>query len=250
MANDSVKIKVISDSGVRVFIPRDDSGRFQAQADVNHNPLARRASDTGAEALGFGPLTSGLHLWNRRHTPSCPEVAESKAEALALGRRVSRRVNSGNGRGAAWLDFATPAGVGINVKMVRAAGHAAFHIHKPPAALLDQRIREAASAPLWAIQVACEEHDDFYIFDSRRMKWNLTDCAAAIRQAGGNAAGLLASARGGGRPRTGEVLPPAWAHIDKKGAYAPIMIRGLEWGKPGWRTGTLADLQAEVLALR
>jgi len=250
MPNDSVKIKVVSETGTRVFIPRDDAGKFQGQGDVNHHALARRASDTGAEALGFGPLTSGLHLWNRRWTPSCPEVAESKAEAIALGRRVSRRVNSGNGRGAQFVDFQTPLGVGVNVKMVKAAGHAAFHIHTPPVDKLDIRIREASSAPLWALQVACEGEDDFYMLDSRRMVWNLTDCAAAIRAAGATAAGLLASARGGGRPKKGEVLPPAWATIDKAGEYAPIMVRGLEWGKPGWRTGTLADLQREVLALR
>ena len=250
MANDSVKIKVLSDSGVRVFIPRDDSGRFQAQADVNHNALARRASDTGAEALGFGPLTSGLHLWNRRHTPSCPEVAESKAEAITLGRRVSRRVNSGNGRGAAFIDFQTPNGVGVNVKMVKAAGHAAFHIHKPPTDMLDQRIREAAMAPLWGLQVACEEDEDFYLIDSRRMTWKLTDCAAAIRAAGGNAASLLACARPGGRPKTGEVLPPAWAGGKGASKYTPIMIRGLDKNAPGWSRGTLADLQMEVLALR
>jgi hypothetical protein len=248
--SDNLKIKVISDSGVRVFIPRDDAGRFQAQDDVNDHALARRASDVGAEALGFGPMTSGLHLWNRRNTPSCPEVAESLTEAAELGRRVSRRLNTGNGRGAAFIDFQTPAGVGINVKMVGSTGHAAFHIHKPPQALLDTRIKEAAMAPLWGLQVSAEMVDGFYLLDSRRMMWKLTDCAAAIRAAGGDAASLLACARPGGRPRNGEVLPPAWAGGKGVSRYAPIMIRGLDLGATGWSTGTLADLRREVLALR
>jgi hypothetical protein len=252
-----MKVRVLKDGRYSfTVLPRDDGGRKQAADDVNHHPAARRAADVGVEALGLSPWGERLFIWLRNNIPSAKEVAETQAEAVELGRRVARRVGSNDGRKAAWIDFITPNGVGVNLKFSSSDQHDEVLAGTPRSSNADQQVREASQAPLWALQVRAEkgEGDDEYIVDLQRLEWALIPTAALMRAAGGDLPSLAACKRTRvGAPLKGETLPFCWATQAKgttcQGGSWKVKVRGLKPGKPGWSKGTVADLHAALAAL-
>lgn len=251
-----MKVRVLKDGRYsHIVLPRDDGGRKQAADGVNHHPEARRSADVGVEALGLSPWGERLFVWLRNHIPSAKEVAETNGEAIELGRRVSRRVGSNDGRKAAWVDFITPNGVGVNLKFTSSDQHDEVLAGTPRSGNADQQVREAAQAPLWALQVKAERGgDDEYVVDLQRLEWALIPTAALMRAAGGDLISLAACKRTRvGAPAKGETLPFCWATQAPKtscvGGSWKVKVRGLKKNSPGWSTGTVNDLRAALLAL-
>jgi hypothetical protein len=248
-----IKVRVVNDGRhVRTVVPRNDRGVFQSQVDVNHHAAARRVADVGVEALGLAPWGESLHQWVSKWIPSNTPVAETAAEAVALGRRVSRRVGSNNGRKAGWIDFVTPRGVGVNLKFASSAGHDEIIMATPCAATAAAQVAEAATAPLRILQVQAQMIDGVYTLDHANLKWVIID--PATRGFDGCLGTMLARKRARvGAPTKGEVLPDSWAaeYWGNGGAnlYIRPKIRGLKPGKPGWSHGTIADLHAALAAL-
>ena len=252
-----MKVRVLRDGRYsHTVLPRDDAGRKQAADGVNDHPEARRSADVGVEALGLSRWGERLFLWLRSHIPSAKEVAETHGEAVELGRRVSRRLGTNDGRKAAWIDFATPNGVGVNLKFTSSDQHDEVLAGTPRSANADQQVREAATSPLWALQVKAERgENDEYIVDLQRLEWALIPTAALMRAAGGDLPSLAARKRTRvGAPAKGEVLPFCWATAalttSCRGGSWKVKVRGLKKNAPGWSRGTVADLHAALLALR
>ena len=249
-----IKVRVVNDGRfVRTVVPRNDRGVFQPQSDVNHHPAARRAADVGVEALGLAPWGSDLHRWVSRWIPSNTPVAETAAEAAELGRRAGRRIGSNNGRKAGWIDFVTPAGVGVNLKFASSSGHDEIIMATPCAATAAAQVAEAASAPLRILQVGATLVDGVYTIDHANLSWVIID--PATRGFDGCLGSMLARKRARvGAPTKGEILPDSWAveYWGNGGAnlYIRPKLRGLKPGKPGWSTGTIEDLHAALMALR
>jgi hypothetical protein len=250
-----MKVRVLRDGKYSfTVLPRDDGGRKQAADDVNHHPAARRAADVGVEALGLSPWGERLFIWLRRHIPSAKEVAETQAEAVELGRRVARRIGSNDGRKAGWIDFVTPAGVGVNLKFSSSDKHDEVLASTPRSANADEQIREAAQAPLYALQVKAEMIDDVYVVDLMRLEWVIIPTARLLAAAGGDLPSLAACKRTRvGRSPKGEVLPFAWATQAEGttcvGGSWKVKVRGLKKNAPGWSRGTVQDLHAALAAL-
>lgn len=253
-----MKVRVLRDGRYsHTVLPRDDAGKKQGAGGVNHHPEARRSADVGVEALGLSPWGERLFMWLRNHIPSAKEVAETHGEAIELGRRVARRIGSNDGRKAAWIDFATPNGVGVNLKFTSSCQHDEVLAGTPRSGNADQQVMEAAASPLWALQVKAEkgEGEGEYVIDLQRLEWALIPTAALMRAAGGDLPSLAARKRTRvGAPPKGEILPFCWAvaapGTSCVGGSWKVKVRGLKKNSPGWSRGTIADLHAALLALR
>lgn len=253
-----VKVRLYNDGAfVRTIIPRDDAGHFQGPADVNGDGRARRAADVGCEALAAGidpAWCRGIYDWNGRWTPSQTPVAETGDEAVALSRRIARRVGSNNGRKAPIVDFITPNGVGVNLKLASSAAHAAVRLTTQRSATIGATVPEIGTAPIFVLVVESARVDAHYTIDTAHLRWALIDAAASIRSAGGSIDGLLAANRGPGALRKGEILPRAYAQwVDTtciNGSFG-INVRGPKPFRedPEWQTGTIDDLRRALLAL-
>jgi hypothetical protein len=244
-----IRIKVMKDGRYfRTVCPRDDAGTFQAEA--NENPLARRASDMTVEALGLND--DGVNDWLARHMPGETRVAETRAEALALGRRVARRIGSNDGRKPPVIDMVTISGAGVNLKLC-SSEHDEVLMTTQGFDKADICVKQMSGAPVWALQVKAHKVDDTYIIDLSRLEWVFIPAAKIINAVGGDLVSLLALARGGGRPKTGSIKPPAWAAEYRgnsgRNLYARIKVRGLKYSDPGWSRGTIHDLKAALAAL-
>jgi len=244
-----MRIKVLRDGKhFRTVCPRNDAGVFQGLA--NENPANRRASDLGVEALGLND--DGVNGWLARHMPGETQVAETRAEAVALGRRVSRRVGSNDGRKPPIVDMITQHAVGVNLKMC-SSEHDEILMTQTAWTKADTCVKQMAGAPVWALQVRAQKVDETYTIDLQRLEWAFTPASALVAAAGGDLPSLLAAALPGGRPKKGVIKPGAWAseYWGNGGAnlYARVKVRGLKFSDPGWSTGTIDDLKAALAAL-
>jgi hypothetical protein len=244
-----IRIKVLKDGRYfRTVCPRDDAGVFQSEA--NEQSANRRSSDMLVEALGLND--DGVNAWLTRHMPGQTPCAETRAEAAEMGRRVVRRIGSNDGRKPPVVDMVTANGVGINLKLVSSDEHAEVIMTTARSSTANQTIMEMAGAPLWALQVKSSKEDDTFTIDLSNLEWCFVPAASLIAAAGGDLVSLSACARGGGRPKRGEVLPFAWANWKKTdclGGSIQVKVRGLKKGEPGWSTGTIHDLRAALAAL-
>jgi hypothetical protein len=247
-----VKIRLYRDGAfIRTVIPRDDAGHWQAGADVNGDPRARRSADVACEALGLADMASGLFRWLERWIPDGTPVAETTAEAVELGRRVSRRVGSNNGRKAGWIDLATPNGVGVNLKLCSSEDHDEVILATLSEKTAHAQVAQAAEAPMRILQVQAVDDDGFYAIDLNHLKWNIINPQSCGFD--GDLAAMFARKRGRGRAGAGVVLPRSWAITTpgNNGAnmYVRPKIRGLKLSDTGWQTGTIDDLHRALLAL-
>jgi hypothetical protein len=244
-----IRIKVLKDGRYfRTVCPRDDAGAFQAEG--NEQPANRRSSDMLVEALGLND--DGVNAWLTRHMPGQTTCAETASEAAEMGRRVSRRIGSNDGRKPPVVDMVTTSGVGINLKLVSSDDHAEVIMTTARSMTANQTIVEMAAAPLWALQVKSSKEDDTFIIDLQNLEWCFVPAASLIAAAGGDLISLSACARGGGRPKKGEVLPFAWANwkrTDCLNGSIQVKVRGLKKADAGWSRGTIADLKAALAAL-
>jgi hypothetical protein len=247
---EAMRIKVLRDGRYfRTVCPRDDAGTFQREG--NEHPANRRASDLTVEALGLND--DGVNGWLARFMPGETQVAETKAEAIAMGRRVSRRIGSNDGRKPPVVDMITANGVGINLKLC-SSEHDEILMTTKGWAKADICVKQMASAPVWALQVRAQKVDETYTIDLQRLEWAFTPASALVAAAGGDLPSLLAAALPGGRPKKGVIKPGAWAseYWGNGGAnlYARVKVRGICFSDPGWSRGTIADLHAALMALR
>lgn len=244
-----IRIKVLKDGRYhRTVCPRDDAGTFQAMA--NEHPANRRSSDMLVEGLGLND--DGVNAWLLRHMPGQTTCAETRAEAAEMGRRVSRRIGSNDGRKPPVIDMVTANGIGLNLKLVSSDDHAEVIMTTARSSSANQTIMEMSSAPLWALQVKSSKEEDTFIIDLQNLEWCFVPAAALISAAGGDLVSLSACARGGGRPKKGETLPFAWANwkkTDCSGGSIQVKVRGLKKGESGWSRGTVHDLKAALAAL-
>lgn len=244
-----IRIKVLNDGKhFRVVCPRNDSGAFQTEG--NEHPANRRSSDMMVEALGLSD--DGVNAWLTRFMPGQTPCAETRAEAAEMGRRVARRIGSNDGRKPPVVDMVTANWVGINLKLVSSDDHAEVIMTTTRAATANDTIMEMAAAPLWALQVKSAKDGDTFVIDLQRLEWCFVPAASLIAAAGGDLISLSACARGGGRPKKGEVLPFAWANWKKTDCLngsIQVKVRGLKKGEAGWSRGTIHDLKAALAAL-
>jgi hypothetical protein len=257
MANRVVKVR-IEDGGkyVATVVPRDDEGRKQGPADVNVNPLARRAADVGVEALGLNAYAREIFRWNQRFTPSATCVAETAEEARQLGRRVDRRIGSNNGRKAPIVDVVI-GNVGINVKFTSSKDHKYVTLTTPKDTGIEDAVADLAAAPVCVLLIHCDDVQTdsglHYVLDRARVRWLVVDASQAIRDTGGTFAALAAAKKGRGAPKKGEApRAPAWAtHADTEAINGSwkINVRTPAFGTGAWREGSLSELQAELAQL-
>lgn len=259
MASDRAIVNVYLFSGetlVAVVRDRDEEGRWVScdpsrARHVNAHPAARRSSDVLTEALGLG---GSVNPWLERWLPAATTVAETAEEARAMGRRVTGRKGTKQGRGAPWGDGRrsnrnAPDGViAVNVKAQRADGHRAVIISTPSADTAEDQIGQLVAAHMagarWcALVVDVTPWEDGVRIDVENLRWQILTAAPLVGHTVGS---LRAQARGAGRPPAGAVLPDCWVTWKDTSCVhgsEQLSLRCSSKGMgAGWERGTLEEL--------
>ena len=255
-----MRIDLVTPAGIRAVLPRDGAGHFIAQGDSNDHPSRNLAGDLLAQVLGLSD--DGLAATMATVAPSTARVAETDRHARNLGYSDAHRARikgTRQGRGVFGADAANAAGRPLSLKLMSSDDHAAVVLTTPRAPAAAAIVSEiaayhAAGGDIPVVVVAAEalhgpKQPKHYRLDASRLAWQIIYPYREVR----DLATLLASKRGRGRPKAGEVLPNVWATPKPNttciGGSIQILGRARSLSENGWTRGTLADLIAAVEAL-